>query len=68
VTERTPKYAPANEAGEKPYVVTVWRMGTERDRLVYAVSVPDARHVALGRHGVGEYVVRVRRALFGEAS
>jgi len=63
---RHPKYAPANEAGEKPYIVTVWNFGNERDRLVYANDVSTAKWRAVGRRGPAIYAKGCRRALWSE--
>ena len=60
------KYAPANENGEKPYFVEIVRWGRSSSMVVYAENTSDARYRALGRHGPGEYVQRVRRARSGE--
>lgn len=56
------KYAPANELGEKPYVVEQAGWGRRRTRVVYAHTVADAKIRAFGRQGVGEYIVGCRRA------
>jgi hypothetical protein len=48
----TPKYAPANAEGLKPYVVTIQDWDRERDRLVYAENPAGARWKALGRGAV----------------
>lgn len=56
------KYAPANEAGEKPYVVEQTGWGRKRAKVAYGTSVSDAKYRAFGRQGVGEYVTGCRRA------
>lgn len=56
------KYAPANTAGEKPYVVTMRSWGRERSKLVYADSATSAKYLAFGRLGTGEYITSTRRA------
>ena len=57
-----PKYAPANDAGEKPYVVTLSDWGKTRTKVAYATTPADARWRAWGRIGTGQYVTGVRRA------
>jgi hypothetical protein len=57
-----PKYAPANEAGEKPYIVETMNWGKDDHRLVYAETPSDARWKAVGRGHTGLYVRRTRRA------
>jgi hypothetical protein len=56
------KYAPANEAGDKPYVVEQSGWGRRRTRVVYARTVAEAKHRAFGRQGVGEHITGCRRA------
>lgn len=56
------KYAPANAAGEKPYVVTQSSWGRTRTKVAYGNTVADAKYRAFGRQGVGEYIMRCRRA------
>ena len=55
------KYAPANEAGEKPYVVTIWDWSRERTAIVYADNANDARYAAVGRKRPGTYAKEIRR-------
>lgn len=55
------KYAPANAEGKKPYVVSGRNFGRLIDRIVYAEDASAAKHWS-GFVGVGNYVVRVRRA------
>lgn len=57
-----PKYAPANENGEKPYVVERSGWGRKRTKVVYAATVADAKYRAFGRLGTGEYITGCRRA------
>jgi len=56
----SPKYAPANESGDKPYVVEYrdWRMQIRK--VVYASDANSARYQARGRSrpGLGEGTVR----------
>ncbi|MEJ6554047.1 hypothetical protein PQI51_03290 [Microbacterium esteraromaticum] len=56
------KYAPANENGEKPYVVTQSGWGRTRTRITYAKTVAEAKFRAFGRQGVGEFITGCRRA------
>lgn len=56
------KYAPAREDGLKPYVVTVWDFGHERDALVWANDASGARWQALGRRSPTRYAKHTRRA------
>ena len=57
------KYAPANDEGLKPYVVTLRTWNRERTKVVYCERPQDARYEAgWGRLGAGEYVTNVRRA------
>lgn len=61
------KYAPANEAGEKPYVVECFGWGRKRSVVVYAKTATEAKHRAFGRRGVGEHISGCRRATPEEA-
>lgn len=56
-----PKYAPARD-GLKPYVVSVYDWGRERDHLVWAEKASDARYEAVGRTRPGVYAGKIRRA------
>jgi hypothetical protein len=56
------KYAPANQDGEKPYVVEKSGWGRKRSKVIYARTVAEAKHRAFGRLGVGEYITGCRRA------
>lgn len=56
------KYAPANDAGEKPYVVEQSGWGRKRSRIVYAPDPASAKFRAFGRQGVGEHITGCRRA------
>lgn len=56
------KYAPQNEAGEKPYVVERSGWGRKTTRVVYAENATAAKHRAFGRMGTGEYITGCRRA------
>lgn len=56
------KYAPANERGDKPYVVELNDWGRTRTKVVYAKNPTEARREAKGRGHVGLYVVSTRRA------
>ena len=58
----TPKYAPAREDGDKPYVVTIWDMGHEYTVVVYAENAAQAKVVAVGRRGPGRHAKSARRA------
>ena len=58
----TPKYAPAREDGEKPYVVTIWEMGREYTTVVYTDTAAQAKGVAVGRRSPGRYAKSARRA------
>lgn len=62
------KYAPPNDDGEKPYVVTYqdWRLQCRR--LVYADKPSTARYRALGRNRLGVFNIKVRRALIDEVT
>jgi hypothetical protein len=57
-----PKYAPANDEGLKPYMVTRAGWGRSSTRLVYADKVATAKYKAFGRMGTGEYITECRRA------
>ena len=56
------KYAPADDYGRKPYVVTKWHWSREVSKVVYTADAKEARWTAWGRMGVGEHIVNVRRA------
>ena len=56
------KYAPADEYGRKPYVVTKHSWGRDLSKVVFCENASEARWVAWGRLGVGEYHVGTRRA------
>lgn len=56
------KYAPANQAGEKPYVVEQSGWGRKRSKVVYAKTAAEAKYRAYGRQGVGERITGCRRA------
>ena len=56
------KYAPANEAGDKPYVVEKAGWGRKQSKVVYAPNVSAAKYRAFGRMGTGEYITGCRRA------
>ena len=58
----SPKYAPAREDGEKPYVVVIWDMGREHATVVYADTAAHAKGVAVWRRGPGRYAMSARRA------
>jgi hypothetical protein len=46
----TPKYAPPNEDGLKPWVVTVREWGrASHDRIIYAKTNAAAKYAAIGR-------------------
>lgn len=55
------KYAPANDKGEKPYLVEQSGWGKRRTRVVYAPNPAAAKHRAFGRQG-GEGKTGCRRA------
>ena len=55
-------YAPANDKGEKPYVVEQAGWGRKRSKVVYANTPAEAKYRAYGRQGVGEYIIGCRRA------
>lgn len=57
-----PKYAPANERGEKPYVVEQSGWGRKRSKVAYGKTPAEAKYRAFGRQGVGEYITGCRRA------
>ena len=59
-------YAPADEHGDKPYVVEQSGWGRKRTRVVYARTAAEAKHRAFGRQGVGEYITGCRRARPGD--
>lgn len=44
-----PKYAPANEAGEKPYYV--WRGWSGESKVAYGMNLADALRNAFGEKG-----------------
>ena len=56
------KYAPANEAGDKPYVVEKAGWGRRQSMVVYALNASAAEYRALRRLGNGEYITGCRRA------
>lgn len=56
-----PKFAPANDQGEKPYVATVYQWGKYNDELTWADDAAQARS-KYTRLGTGEYLERLRRA------
>lgn len=58
----TAKYAPANDEGLKPYVVTRKGWGRETTVIAYAEKPADAKYIAFGRLGVGDYIASCRRA------
>ena len=60
------KYAPPDDEGRKPFVVTVSDWGRKRTRVVYAADRHGARYAAIGRGGPGTYVTKIRRALADE--
>ena len=43
------KYAPPNDAGLKPWLVTVSEWGRKNDRIVYAETNAAAKYEAVGR-------------------
>jgi hypothetical protein len=43
------KFAPPNEDGLKPWVVTLSERGHKSERIVYAKSSADAKYRAIGR-------------------
>jgi hypothetical protein len=55
-------YAPADEKGDKPFVVERSGWGKKSSRLVYAANVSQAKFKAFGRMGTGEYITGCRRA------
>lgn len=55
------KYAPANESGDKPFVVTGIDWGRSVTRVIYAPDSATARYNS-GLRGTGQYVQAVRRA------
>jgi hypothetical protein len=61
-----PKFAPADAAGRKPYVVTKWTMGRVTSSVIYAPNAAAAKGAF--RMGTGQYVKNVRRALWDEAA
>jgi hypothetical protein len=69
---KQPKYALANEKGEKPYVVEWqdWRTRqdwrTTRHTLVFARTAASANLKAMGRSRPGVWHKNTRRALFPE--
>jgi hypothetical protein len=62
----TAKYAPANDEGLKPYVVTRKGWRSESTKVVYADTPTIAKFLAFGRMGVGQYVSECRRATPGD--
>lgn len=58
----TPKYEPAREDGDKPYVVTIWEMGRVYPIVVYADTAAQAKGVAVGLRSPGRYAKGARRA------
>ena len=57
------KYAPADENGDKPYVVEVWDFGRHSVRVVYAANPGEAKYRAIGRQrNPMAYAQSVRRA------
>ena len=54
------KFAPKNDEGLAPYVITIWRFGRVSSRIVYAETVTAARQSF--RLGTAEYVQSSRRA------
>jgi len=51
------KYAPANDKGEKPYVIVQSGWGRHRVKIAYGKTLTDAKWRAFGRQGTGEYIV-----------
>jgi hypothetical protein len=62
------KYAPANEFGDKPYVVTQSGWGRKRSKIAYGKTAAEAKYRAFGRQGVGEYITGCRRATLEDMS
>lgn len=60
-----PKYAPANENGSLPYIVTGSNWGRPISRLIYARDNRTAKF-NIGLRGTGQYVISARRALASE--
>jgi hypothetical protein len=63
---KQPKYALANEKGEKPYVVEWQDWRTTRHTLVFARTAASANLKAMGRSRPGVWHKNTRRALFPE--
>lgn len=59
-------YAPKDDDGLKPYVVTMWDMGRTRTVLSYGNNSAHARQKAMGRHHPGRYASNVRRATIAD--
>lgn len=55
-------YAPADESGNKPFLVTISDWGRVRTELVYAIDSTTAKYAATGPKMTGIYVTNVRRA------
>ena len=57
-----PKYAPAREDGDKPYVISIHDWGKDIERLGWGATASEAKYDATGRKHVGMYVNSARRA------
>lgn len=56
----TPKYAPANEDGLKPYFAEIYEWGRTRVEIVWATGAAAARYQAINR--MKYTTAKVRRA------